>query len=380
MTLTNPSSIPPRNNRLKFAIIFGLCSVVVIGLLIALGGASTPFLAGAVFAYIAMPVVDKLEAWGCRKSLGAFVVTMVFCGAFIALLMILIPLIMDQISSFIRAWPELISGAKSKLITFLDNHVPGVSKSDLISNDLDVKSIIDKTEEPASQAVNLVFSAVDLILFTVLTPFVCFFLLKDGHNAIEALKTIFPQNQRSTAKFLMNAIHVKLSGLIRGQSLVMLTQAVIHSVGLLVIGLENAVLIGVLTGLSAIVPVVGNLVLFGIALVAAFAQFNDILPLILICLLYGTSQILETAVFSPFFVGRNVRTHPLWIIFGLLVGGSLLGATGVILALPIVVITDVFISFIINERQRIETKESTLPEATAGDPPPPAPQPYQESA
>ena len=380
MTFTIPAPIPPRNNRLKFAIIVGLCSIVIVGLLIALGGASTPFLAGAVLAYIAIPAVDRLQSWGCRKSLGAFVVTMIFCGAFIALLMILIPLIMDQISSFIRAWPGLVSSVKFKLIAFLDSEIPGLNRSDLIADDLGVQSLMDTAEEPAKRAVNLVFSAVDLILFTVLTPFVCFFLLKDGRSAIETFKSVFPQKQRTTVKFLLHAIHIKLSGLIRGQSLVILTQAIIHSAGLLLIGLENAILIGILTGLSAIVPVVGNLLLFGIALVTAFAQFNDIAPVIMICLLYGTSQVLETAVLSPFFIGRNVRTHPLWILFGLLVGGSLLGATGVILALPIVVITDVFITFIINERKRIETSESVLPQATAGEPPSLTLQSHQDSA
>lgn len=341
-------------NRLRYALYFGGFTVLALTIVIALGGAAMPFFAGAALAYIAIPLVDRLEKWGCRQTLGAFIVTLFICGAFIALLIVLVPLIIEQAAAFMAALPGTIEKIKSQVVAFLDTRVPGVSEAALSTEQLSVTSLMGQNEEAANQAADIVFSAVDLILFTVLTPFVCFFLLRDGHKVVDGFLQSFPQKQRSTVRYLLHEIHLKLSGLVRGQSLVIVSQAVLHTFGLMLIGLDNAVLLGVLTGISALVPVIGNLTMFGVAFAAALTQFTDIVPALLVCLLYGGSQVLETAVLSPWLVGQNVQTHPLWILFGLLVGGSLLGFTGAVLALPVVVVTDAFVRFVMTERERLD--------------------------
>jgi predicted PurR-regulated permease PerM len=126
-----------------------------------------------------------------------------------------------------------------------------------------------------------------------------------------------------------------LAAFIRGQLMVMFALATIYTVGLSFIGLELALLLGVIAGIVSFVPYLGLIVGISLAGAAAFLQFNEWLPVIWVAVVFGVAQAIEGMVLTPRFVGERIGLHPVAVIFAVLAGGQLFGFTGVLLALPV---------------------------------------------
>jgi hypothetical protein len=121
---------------------------------------------------------------------------------------------------------------------------------------------------------------------------------------------------------------------LRGQLLVMLVLSLYYSVGLALFGLDLALPIGLFTGLAVFVPYVGFGLGLVLALLAGLLQLSSIKALVMVALVYGLGQVLESFVFTPRLVGERIGLHPLAVIFVLLAFGQLLGFVGILIALP----------------------------------------------
>ena len=116
----------------------------------------------------------------------------------------------------------------------------------------------------------------------------------------------------------------------------MLALGIIYAAGLMAIGLELGLLIGLIAGLAAIVPYMGFVIGIGAALVAGLFQFGgDLYPMLGIVAVFMVGQALEGMVLTPLLVGDRIGLHPVAVIFAILAGGELFGFTGILLALPV---------------------------------------------
>jgi predicted PurR-regulated permease PerM len=126
---------------------------------------------------------------------------------------------------------------------------------------------------------------------------------------------------------------------LHGQILVMLVLAVFYSVGLALFGLDLALPIGVFTGLAVAIPYVGFGLGLILALLAGFLEFSaqtgHVSALVMVAVVYGLGQLLESFVLTPRLVGERIGLHPLAVIFALMAFGHLLGFVGVLIALPL---------------------------------------------
>ena len=121
---------------------------------------------------------------------------------------------------------------------------------------------------------------------------------------------------------------------LRGQFLVMIIMAVFYSVGMLLFGLDLALPIGLFTGLAMFVPYLGFGLGLVLALLAGLLQFASIKALVMVGVVYGLGQVLESLYLTPRLVGERIGLHPLAVIFALLAFGQLFGFVGVLVALP----------------------------------------------
>ena len=150
------------------------------------------------------------------------------------------------------------------------------------------------------------------------------------------MRRLLPRQREGLVVKLAGECHEVLGAFLRGQLLVMLALSVIYSAGLMLVGLELGLLIGVLAGLASIVPYMGFIVGIGAALTAALFQFGlEPYPLIGIGVVFMIGQLLEGMVLTPMLVGDRIGLHPVAVIFAILAGGQLFGFTGVLLALPV---------------------------------------------
>lgn len=125
-----------------------------------------------------------------------------------------------------------------------------------------------------------------------------------------------------------------LSVFFRGQLSVMASLGAIYSVGLVLIGLDYAILLGVTAGLLSIVPYLGGIVGLTLSLLVGYLQTGDWHILLLVLGVFGVGQALESMVLTPYLVGDKLGLHPVAVIFAIMAGGELFGFFGVLLALP----------------------------------------------
>jgi predicted PurR-regulated permease PerM len=340
----------------------------------------TPFAMSAGLAYLADPMVDRLQRikffkWRCNRTLAVLIVFALIAGALVLVLLILLPMLRDQVEGLVEKAPQISNWVVGTAMPWLQ------AKLGLSSFALDAQSLaaaIKAYWKEASATVLGVAGSVSRggqavltwLVNLLLVPVVTFYLLRDWDKLVEGVRTLVPREVEPVVSQLFREIDEVLAAFVRGQLMVMLALGLIYSLGLLAVGLDLALIIGMGAGLLSIVPYLGTL--FGViaALVAALFQFQDVLHPVLVLLVFALGQSLEGMVLTPMLVGDRVGLHPVAVIFAVLAGGQLFGFLGVLLALPVASALNVLVAFL-HQRYResaIYLKESSLKETEISGP------------
>ena len=338
-------------------LVFG--SIVFTGwLLYLLAPVLTPFLIAALLSYLGDPLVDRLERYKLSRTLSVIIVFACMVVIGLALLLILIPLIERQLVAFVRSFPEFINWIQTTALPKLAaifNFDPGLINLDqlkqaAVENWKNIGNIAGRALMQITQSGQVVLVWLSYLL---LIPVVTFYLLRDWDHLLANIKALIPRNHVQLISTLaVDCDHV-LAEFMHGQLLVMLGQGIIYTLGLWLAGIEFALLIGMLAGLVSFVPYLGFFVGISAAIIAALVQFNDVLHLVYVLLVFGTGQAIEGMVLSPWLVGEKIGLHPVAVIFAVLAGGTLFGFFGVLLALPVAAIVVVLLRYL--HRQYLES-------------------------
>jgi predicted PurR-regulated permease PerM len=164
---------------------------------------------------------------------------------------------------------------------------------------------------------------------------VTFYLMRDWDPLIRAIHDLLPRDMEVEISRTVSDVDEVLGAFFRGQLMVMLALGLIYSIGLSVVGIDLAILIGMGAGLLSIVPYLGSIVGVLVAAGAAIYQFQDIFHLIMVLLVFGVGQSAEGMYLTPKLVGDRIGLHPVTVIFAVLAGGQLFGFLGILLALPV---------------------------------------------
>jgi predicted PurR-regulated permease PerM len=174
----------------------------------------------------------------------------------------------------------------------------------------------------------------NVVSMVVLTPVVMFYILKDWPSFIETTRSLLPKKSAAKIIHYSQVIDQNLSSYAKGQMLVCLILAVLYSVGLLTVGLKNAVFVGIFTGCISFIPYIGALIGFLLSTLIHLSGNDTWNPLISIGLVFLIVQAIEGNFLTPRFVGGRIGVHPVWILFSLLAGATWFGFFGIVLALP----------------------------------------------
>jgi predicted PurR-regulated permease PerM len=195
----------------------------------------------------------------------------------------------------------------------------------------------------------------NIISMLLITPIVAFYLLKDWDHILQVCDDLLPRKNADTIRTQMHLVDLTISGFLRGQLLVCLCLALYYSVTLTVVGLPFGLLVGVATGALAIIPYVGWISSCALALLLAYMHGGEGHALLFsVAAVYLCAQAIESYFLTPKLVGERVGLHPLWLIFGMLAGGTLLGFVGVLLAVPATAVIGVLIRFAIGRYRESE--------------------------
>jgi predicted PurR-regulated permease PerM len=306
-----------------------------------LGPVLTPFVVAGVLAYALTPVVDRLDAMhGGRvpRVLAVLLVELVFILTLLCVLLLIVPVLATELPLMRQQLPLLLDRLHATLSPWLAQFGVHVA-FDFASLR---EQLVDYLNENWGDSFASLWSSVKLgssfaltlVGNAVLIPVALFYLLLDWkHVVAKALELVPPRVRPGVDSFTYESDEV-LGQYLRGQLLVMVTMAIFYSVGLAAFGLDLALPIGVFTGLAMFVPYLGFGLGLVLALVAGLLEFASLKALVMVGVVYGVGQVVESFFLTPRIVGERIGLHPLAVIFALLAFGQLLGFVGVLVALP----------------------------------------------
>lgn len=340
----NPSILTPVQRRAMVWLAIALGVGILLWLL---SPVLTPFLLGAILAYILQPGVAWLVRRRVPRALAALLMILLF--TLLVTLLVLLVLVVIQ-----KEGPQL-----RQQVPLFFAHVSGWLQPKLallgLADSLDFASIRDLVMgqlEGSAQTVALYAwtslrtsgnLAMTVIGNLVLVPLVLFYLLFDWNRMLARAQIVVPRRWLAKTQQLARDMDQMLSQYLRGQLLVMGVLAVYYSLALSVARFEIALPVGIFTGLAVFIPYIGFATGLSLALVAALLQFGDWYGFGAVALIYGFGQLVESFYLTPRLVGERIGLHPLAVIFALLAFGQLFGFFGVLLALPVSAILSVAI-------------------------------------
>jgi predicted PurR-regulated permease PerM len=332
------ASNTPINNNSKpwFYLIITLFVVFFIHFL---GSVLVPFLIAALLAYITNPFVNLLQKIHLPRIYGVIVVFLLLIVLFTVSILIIIPIFERQLLLFINKLPLLIEWIQGTLIPWLDQRLALPSSLHLKDLASHLTGHWQQAGKFASSLFGMIFSSTFTVIAWImnlfLIPVVLFYLLRDWPKVLSGIHTLLPRPIEPLVFRLVGECNEVLGAFLRGQLMVMFTLAILYSVGLSIIGVDTALVIGIVSGSISIVPYLGFIVGISTASIAAFFQYHDFIHIIGVFLVFIIVQTLEGSVLTPCLVGDKVGLHPVIVIFSLLAGGKLFGFVGILLAIPV---------------------------------------------
>lgn len=305
----------------------------------------TPFAVAAILAYALTPVVDWLDQLGrsrLPRLVAVLLVELTFLAALLGVLLLIVPILAKELPLMREQVPVLLDGLNDSIKPLLAQF--GFKFSlDVASLKAFVLKYLSANVEDAlgsfMTSLKLGGSVAFAILGNaVLIPVALFYLLMDWRRIVARVLELVPPRLRTNYDSFAAEADSVLGQYLRGQLLVMGVLAIFYSVGLALFGLDLALPIGIFTGLAIFVPYLGfglGLILATLAGLLEFAASVGVAKaLIMVTVVYGLGQLIESLFLTPRLVGERIGLHPLAVIFSLLAFGQLLGFVGVLVALP----------------------------------------------
>lgn len=324
-------------------IAWALVGVVVLGLALLrlldlLSSALMPFLLALVIVFLLRTPVVRLERHKVPRAV-AVLIAYVLAALVVAVAgLIIVPRVVDQFVQFLAAFPSYYRAAY-RLWSDLQRQyqtvaLPGwVDQAFGTANETIVTRLSGFSTRIATGAVAAGSGVVGLILNLVLALVIAFYVLKDLPTIREEVLSMFGHTRRSETAVVLGQVSTVLSGFLRGQLIVSTIVGTLTFIGLAVLGVPYAFVIGLITGVFNIIPYFGPIV-GGITAAIAAAFESPLLALGALAVVFAVQQV-DGLLISPRVMSDKVDLHPVLVIFSLLAGGTLFGFVGLLLAIPV---------------------------------------------
>ena len=305
-----------------------------------------PFIVACVLAYALTPLVDRLDAafhGRMPRVLAVVLVELLFVLLALGLVLMIVPILVKELPLMRDQLPVLLDQINTSLQPLLRKM--GIKLSlDLPSIKAFVMTYLNANFEDTLgsvlASVKIGGSAAMAVLGNaVLIPVALFYLLMEWDHFMKSLRTLIPPRLRAATDSFLKESDQVLGEYLRGQLVVMGVLAVYYSAGLALFGLDLALPIGTFTGLAVFVPYLGFGLGMVLALLAGLLEFSSgggvAQAVVMVAVVYGLGQLVESFFLTPRLVGERIGLHPLAVIFSLLAFGQLFGFIGILVALPV---------------------------------------------
>ena len=350
----------PSLKRKRF-LLLGAAAVVVVTLavLYLLGSVLLTLGISAVIAYVLLPIAKLLERgmpWrhsrpGLARGISVGLIFLAGLGAFVGLMIAVVPPTIEQGQRFIESFPDFLNNARQTIEGWVTHY------ADLIPADLR-----DQAEEAMAgaggivgeaawnvvkQTLGIITGSFAFILGLATAPVLIFYLMKDSGPIRESLHAPFPTAVRPYLREILAIADRTLGGYIRGQLTLGVIVGAIVAVGLLVLDVPFAVLLGIVAGITELVPIIGPWIGGAVGVLVTLATEPD--KVLWVILLYLIIQLLENTLLVPRIQADTLNMHPIVVILVITIGSQYFGLWGVILGPPLVALAKDVIIYLVKE-------------------------------
>ncbi len=319
--------------------------IVTLAALFLLGTALLTVGLSVVIAYVLLPVVRLLERLiprrrerpGLARGIAVGVVYLAVLGILAGVLALVIPPTVEQSRQFAEEFPGFLNSARITVEGWIARYAELIPLEIRDRVEETLSSAGDIAGDAAGRVVSQTWGAVSgsftLILGLSTAPVLIFYLIKDSANIKAALYAPFPETLRPYLKDLLDIAEKTLGGYIRGQLILGLAVGAVVTVGLLLLGAPFPFILGIIAGLTELVPVIGPWI-GGIAgVLVMLAAAPHLVPWVI--LLYLGVQLLENTLLVPRIQGDSLNLHPVALILVIIIASNYFGLWGVILGPPL---------------------------------------------
>lgn len=306
-----------------------------------------PIVMSGILYYLLNPLIDWLEKKRVPRVTGILLVFMVLAGLIVWGVINLIPIIREQVLSLLLNFPDYLSTFITQVNQLLRSDVLSRIQEQLLGDTGTLSQTISTQAEgmidSAISNIGSIFGTLtSIVLAVITTPFILFYLLKDGHNMPYYIMNLVPSKMREKTYVLLRETNMQISQYIRGQLLVAFAVGVMFWLGFVIIGMEYALILGIMAGALNLIPFLGTFIAFFPIVLVAIVVHSPIM-LVKVLIVFTIEQTLEGRVIQPLILGSNLNIHPVTIIAVLLTAGNLFGIPGVILGIPAYAVLKVFV-------------------------------------
>ena len=308
----------------------GLLVVIFFGRMLA------PVLTALVLAYLLQGLVGMLERRGIPRVVAVWLVFLFFIGMLVGILTIVMPMVWKQTLNLVQEQlPRMLNNAEAWLRELPASYPEVISMRQVDT----LVEVVQREIAEAGQAVLTLSLAsipglVELMVFLVLLPLLVFFFMMDRDKLVAWFTGFLPDRRRLLAQ-VWHEMDQQVANYVRGKVLEILIVAAVTFVTFQVLGLNYALLLAVLVGLSVIIPYIGATVVTLPVAAVAWVQFGWGGEFAMIMIAYGVIQFLDANVLVPFLFSEAVNLHPVAIITAILFFGGLWGFWGIFFAIPL---------------------------------------------
>lgn len=326
-------------------IFLGICLFLGVLLLIKVRTILGPFFLAFVLAYLLNPIVDGLERHRISRNMSIALVFVLIIGVLAAVFFLILPTIYNELSKLAVVLPNTIQSVTEKIEEFR-NQYKATGLPSRVALVLDQH--LGQGEAIIANQLNLFLINLPNMLSTVtlyiLSPVIAIYLLADWKNMECNFHRMIPQRWRMEWRRLWQDINHVVRQFVRGNLVVALIVGVLIGVGVKLVGMEYALLIGLICGFFDLIPYFGPVI--GAVPSILLALTKSPVMAVKVALVILIVQQLEGNVISPKLMGDSVGLHPLWIVFALLACGEIAGVWGMLLAVPLAAVIRVVFNHI----------------------------------
>ncbi len=304
-------------------------------LVLTMGNVLAPVITSAILAFLMYGMTAQLMTRNVPSWLALSLAFLVFVGSFFGILLILLPLVWKQMAALFNELPTMLAQWQHSLSLLPAQYPELVTDEQIRELILVIQSELGSMGQTVlTFSISKIPNVLGLLIYLVLVPILVFFFLKDREIILAWLANFLPKKKPILAK-VWKEMNGQVANYVRGKVIEIIVVGVISYLAFVILDLNYAALLGLLVGLSVLIPYIGAAVVTVPVLMIGYFQWGMGAEFYTLFIVYGVIQTLDGNVLVPLLFSEAVNLHPVAIILAVLVFGGLWGLWGVFFAIPL---------------------------------------------